>query len=201
MAKENQPRGKPLGTRPPAVLTMNGGKTFVLRGSSIRGAYIPPRRWVCCWQKPLLSCRGRRLGGRRACANKGAWQRAKILAFTPRVRLPCSHLYQNANAKSVFLTLRKNIGGALRRQFLRTHGFQGATLGTLSWFVLCRAAKNEHPKTAQRGAKLYARPKEKSLELSIVLIFQHLVRKIFTIIPPKTLDFSPILLYNELSNE
>ena len=153
----------------------------------------------------------------------GAWQRAKILAFTPRVRLPC---WRAMFACSLQLTSKLVISACRNRFFIKTPtqnlnlqhfaktlealcadsfcalmGSKGPPLARfLGSFFAVRQRMNIQ-KAAQRGAKLYARPKEKSLELSIVLIFQHLVRKIFTIIPPKTLDFSPILLYNELSNE
>jgi hypothetical protein len=60
---------------PPAVLQQTAG-LFVCLNSSICGAYIPPRRWVSCWQEllPLLV----------ACV------------------FPVRILYQNANAKAEF---------------------------------------------------------------------------------------------------
>jgi hypothetical protein len=51
--KKADQRLPPLETAPPAVLRQTAG-SFVWQNSSICGAYIAPRRWVCCWQGLLL---------------------------------------------------------------------------------------------------------------------------------------------------
>jgi hypothetical protein len=76
--------------------------------------------------------------------------------------------YQIANAKSEFAKLRKNIGGAERRQFLRALGvLRGLPLNPLSWFILSRMRKNEHNRSASARSSVSAcrrnlRSKEKA---------------------------------------
>jgi hypothetical protein len=63
------------------------------------------------------------------------------------VRLPCSHLYQNANAKSVFLTLRQNIGDAGASTVLaRTLGIQGEPLARFL-VTSCRVTRSNIKRT------------------------------------------------------
>jgi hypothetical protein len=54
--------------------------------------------------------------------------------------------HQNANAKSEFATLRKNMVAV--QPFLRAIWDPRGTLGAFSWFILCRVAKNEHKPSA-----------------------------------------------------
>ena len=146
-----------------------------------------PRRYACAGKRParifaipfclkfvLNRARSRyqKIGNRLARATSVPACNVCLFALANKQTcdfgLPKSIFYQIANAKSEFAKLRKNIGGAERRQFLRALGvLRGLPLNPLSWFILSRMRKNEHNRSASARSSVSAcrrnlRSKEKA---------------------------------------
>ena len=111
---------------------------------------------VCIFWAEYTKIRGKSLAKVRAAAS----QLARV--FHVGVFL------ENADASLAVACLCANISGATAQRRLRVAGIQGGIrpLGAFSWFVLCRAAKNEHnSRTANAHEVQCERQKEKTLKI------------------------------------
>ena len=148
MAKEKTPglslRGLPASDGGAAAVGL-----FVWQNSSICGAYIPPRRWVCCWQGLLLFRFARNLcwqgcvaGGKNFCFRLLRAPSVLVLG------LP------STNAKAEYARLRANMSEAGAQRRLRIAGIQGEPLARfLGSFFAAWQRMNIKNQTAQREPK------------------------------------------------